>query len=207
MSAYCQKCGAENIDNAKFCKSCGAALYFEAEQKNGTENRTSKSSTMQTVKKVLLWIVVLISLISAFVLFYSIQEQKKWEAKLEKEKVEAEELRIKCANNDGEACYKVSKMPPYEERSDALAKGCRLGNKDACREGQYYKEGCNLQDGESCYMIASQLMQDADSYRSFCDTFPEGDFCQIYKKAARKAKQYNEKACQYGYSQGCMETK
>jgi len=77
MSAYCQKCGAENIDNAKFCKSCGAALYFEAEQKNGTENRTSKSSTMQTVKKVLLWIVVLISLISAFVLFYSIQEQKK----------------------------------------------------------------------------------------------------------------------------------
>lgn len=29
MSQYCMECGAENLDNAQFCKECGKKLYQE----------------------------------------------------------------------------------------------------------------------------------------------------------------------------------
>lgn len=115
-------------------------------------------------------------------------------------------LRNGCANDDAKACYELGQTYYYDEglfnseeiigadeRSEALAKGCQLGNKDACREGEYYKEGCALQDGESCYKLAQNTVTLSSIYSG------------SYKQDEKNAKEYYQKACQYGYSQGCIE--
>jgi hypothetical protein len=37
VSQYCIECGTKNLDNAKFCKDCGKALYQENEDSSNQE--------------------------------------------------------------------------------------------------------------------------------------------------------------------------
>ncbi len=84
-----------------------------------------------------------------------------------------------------------------------MAKGCQLGNKDACREGEYYKEGCELQDGESCYVIAQQIANNGS--RVMCAYNPGSSWCERNKRDQNDIEEYYQKACQYSFSQGCMQ--
>ncbi len=193
MSLKCEKCGAENESGAKFCKNCGTALEIAPQE---TVSVTNGNSTMQTVKKIVVWIAaIIIGIILISVLVDYIQVQKR-EAKIT-------ELRNKCANNDAKACYELGTTFYDDEGKEALAKGCQLGNKDACRAGGYYERGCELKDGESCYKLAHY--GELNPKLMGCRFSTDRDDCpNILKKRSEYEKKYFNLACQYGYSQGCM---
>lgn len=187
----CEKCGTENEDGSKFCKSCGSVLHVEAVQ---TVNPINYNSTISTVKKVAMWIGLGIVAFIALTVMINFISAKKEDSKIR-------ELRNGCANNDAQSCYELGlsdyygtggfnseKSTDYNENQEALAKGCQLGHKDACYAGKYYEAGCSLQDGKSCYEYAKSL--DSILVRRYDD-----------------AKQYYQLSCQYGYSQGCMENR
>jgi hypothetical protein len=132
------------------------------------------------------------------------------------------ELRSGCANNDGQACYKLG-TASYNafsifnsekelldgEKNEALAKGCQLGNKDACCQGGYYEKGCELKDGESCYEVGRHLPPNLNigiAQSITCGVSPKSDGCEeINRIGAVHTKKYNKLACEYGYSQGCIQ--
>jgi hypothetical protein len=206
MSIKCEKCGAENENGAKFCKSCGTALNIEPKQTVSVE---SNNTTLQTVKKVVLWIGI------AFVIFTVLINMVEFiNAKNEDSKIR--ELRNSCANNDAQACYKLGtasyngnnvfsseKSLSDDEKHEALAKSCKLGNKDGCREGGYYERGCELQDGESCYHFGLDKAPLGGGV--ICSVQPDSSECKKYEEYYRiNTKPYLDRACEYGYSQGCL---
>jgi len=197
MSLKCEKCGTENENGAKFCKNCGTALEIAPQE---TVSVTNGNSTMQTVKKIVVWIAaIIIGIILISVLVDYIQVQKR-EAKIT-------ELRNECTNNDAKACYELgTTFYGDNEGKEALAKGCQLGNKDACRAGGYYKEGCELRDGESCYLLANNIAESHTASRVIeCASNSQSSWCKLQKNYDENSiKQYYKRACKYGYSQGCM---
>lgn len=202
----CTKCGTENEDSSKFCKSCGSVLKIAPQERVGV---ASSTSTIQTVKKIVVLVVaIIISIVAILVLVNYIQVQKR-EARIT-------ELRNGCANNDAKACYELvssgilfdSDVPPdRNEINEALAKGCRLGNKDACREAGYYKQGCELRDGESCYLFAQDIHKANGIQGSVsCSMDPSGYECKLAKSFDEAdIKHYLNLACEYEYSQGCIK--
>lgn len=187
----CEKCETENENGSKFCKSCGSSLQVEPVQ---TASSVNNNAMISTVKKIAMWtIIAIVAFITVVILINFVQAKK--------EDSQVRELRNACANNDAQACYELGvlnyfgsgvfhseKTVDFDEGHEALAKGCQLGNANACHAGGYYKEGCNLRNGKSCYEYAKTL----DS---------------ILVREYEKAKQYYQLSCQYGYSQGCMENR
>lgn len=58
MSQFCTSCGAENLDEAKFCKSCGEKLKTEEyqefdkqEKKSYSENNNTENTYQDSVAK------------------------------------------------------------------------------------------------------------------------------------------------------------
>lgn len=201
----CTKCGTENENGAKFCKSCGAALDIAQQE---TVSVANGNSTMQTIKKIVIWVVIAVISFFAVVLIVNFINDKKEDSKVR-------ELRDGCANDNAQACYELGILHYYgtgfnsekslydDEQSEALAKGCQLGNKDACREGGYHERGCELKDGESCYELAHD--GELNPKLPGCQLFPESENCpKILKERSEYEKKYFDLACQYGYSQGCM---
>lgn len=202
----CEKCGTENEDGSKFCKSCGSVLHIEPVQ---TVNPINYNSTISTVKKVAMWIgIAVVAFIAVVILINFIQDKRK-DSKIR-------ELRNGCVNNDAKICYELgiihfyssglfnSEEVLYDEKSTALAKGCQLGNKDACREGGYHKQGCELQDGKSCYELAYYGVENIHLLE--CKISPDSGNClKILKERSEYEKKYFDLACQYGYSKGCMK--
>lgn len=130
----------------------------------------------------------------------------------QKEQQRIIDLKNQCNNNNAKACYEYSMELKYysgeltiKARNEALAKGCQLGNKDACREGEYYKEGCELQDGESCYQLAVIYNNSIKGTAVMCAYNPGSSWCDREKREEREIKEYYQKACDYGYSQGCIQ--
>ncbi|MDD3645517.1 MAG: zinc-ribbon domain-containing protein [Bacteroidales bacterium] len=193
---YCSKCGTENEDGAKFCKSCGTPLGAEPIQPN---NSDSAGNTFQLVKKIVIWGVAFIVLFILGAMLITFVQEKNEENRIQ-------DLRAGCTNNDAQACYELSKSLDYYDsgRNEALAKGCQLGNKDACREGGYHERGCQLQDGQSCFELTTY--GSANPKLVGCQFSPDSYGCdQILKDRKAYEKKYYDLACQYGYSQGCMK--
>ena len=49
---FCPDCGAENKDNAKFCKNCGASLNKAANQDNTLKSKVADSDNAQKASQV-----------------------------------------------------------------------------------------------------------------------------------------------------------
>ena len=47
---FCSKCGTENIDNAMFCKNCGASLYVQQQTQAEKEFYKSPETPKEEVK-------------------------------------------------------------------------------------------------------------------------------------------------------------
>jgi len=164
---------------------------------------TTVKSSKGTIKKIIfvaIAIFVVFAGIAAFVGY--LQEQR--------EQQRITDLINQCNSNNAKACYEYSMELKYYSgerttkiRNEVLAKGCQLGSKDACREGEYYKEGCALQDGESCYKLAQNT--GALSSGIMCANDPGSYWCERAKNEEKDIKEYYQKACQYGYSQGCLQ--
>lgn len=205
----CEKCGIENEDGSKFCKSCGSVLHVEPIQ---SVNQINNNSTISTVKKIAMWIGIAILAFIAIVILINFVHDKREDSKII-------ELRNGCANNNAQSCYELGesdysgygmfnsekKLYP-DEIKEALAKGCQLGNKNACREAGYYLQGCDLQDGESCYLFAADIQKvQGVSGSASCAVEPTGYECKLAKSFGETdIKHYLNLACEYGYSQGCM---
>lgn len=179
-----------------------------------TINPETQTNVVQVVKKIVIWIVAIIIGIAAIVALFVYVENQKREAKHQEEEARITKLKNECANNNSTACYELAinhldGLDNAEKKQEALAKGCQLGNKDACREGKYYEKGCELKDGESCYEVGKELPSNLNigigkSYS--CAVSPKNDGCEeINRIRAVHTKKYNKLACEYGYSQGCMK--
>lgn len=192
---------AQNTDEANTIKS----------ESTPTINPETQKNVIQTVKKIVIWGVVIIIGIILISFLVEFTQAKNEDTKIR-------ELRNGCANNDAKACYELGISDYYvsslnseetvglDEKNEVLAKGCRLGNKDACREGEYYKEGCDLQDGESCYRLSQKIVDTQGLLGgSACDINPESETCRMFKEYdSNDAVKYRNLSCEYGYSQGCI---
>ncbi len=174
-------------------------------------NPETQKNVARIVKKMAIWIVVIIIGIATIVTLVDYVERQKSEAEHQKwiaKMVAEDEARINgCKNNNSEDCYMLGMSnlarENYKAGQEALAKGCQLGNKDACYEGRYYKEGCELQDGRSCYAIAELIA--GSEHDMECFMHPNLSWCKKSKMNEDNMKEYYQKACKYGYSQGCMK--
>lgn len=176
-------------------------------------NQETHKNIVQTVKKIVIWLIAIITGIMLISFLVAFTQAKNEDTKIR-------ELRNGCANNDAKACYELGisdffgsslnseETVGLDEKNEALAKGCQLGNKDACYKGMYYERGCELKDGESCYEVGRHLPSNLNigiAQSITCGVSPKSDGCEeINRISAVHTKKYNKLACEYGYSQGCL---
>lgn len=191
MSIYCQQCETENEDSSKFCKSCGAALHTGQKKTQETEKPINQNTTMQTVKKVAKWISIIIGAIVVIKTIVVYVHSKKEDLKIK-------ELRTSCAENNVQACYELGisyysnrdfqsePLLETQEKRDALSKACRLGSGPACYESgmalrimhigqptspvalEYFRQGCILKDGKSCWWYGNYQLSCEYGYEDGC---------------------------------------
>lgn len=182
MSQYCQKCGTENEDGAKFCKSCGFGLTIESVKPN---NENNSNAIFQILKKVTIWIVAAIVAFFLIIVLLHFNERSA-----------ITDLKDKCVSDDAQACYQLGTFKQgydgvlglthnlhYTEQEEALVKSCRLGNADACYEAgrnasqydvqspigkEYYRQGCLLKDGRSCWWYGNYELSCGYGYEEGC---------------------------------------
>ncbi len=171
-----------------------------------TINPETQTNVVQMVKKIVIWIIVAIVGFYLILIFLKLQESSA-----------ISDLKNKCTSNDATACYQLGVFKEEynsvlwsannlsdQEQSEALAKGCQLGNKDACRKGGYDERGCELKDGESCFNLTHYGKLNLELVS--CQLDSESNNCaNILKKRSEYEKKYSDLACEYGYSEGCMK--
>jgi hypothetical protein len=207
---FCKKCGIENEDNSKFCTGCGAEL--STVQASLVSNKKTSSIVKTALKAMKIIAIALVSIFVLIMLVLYIQ------SKNEDRKIV--NLRAECVNNNADACYEFGSMGlrstlwksekfSFDEQEEAIAKSCNLGNVNACRTSKYYQQACDLHDGASCYLLAKDISNvQGITGTAACNINEESDECKLYKKYNIKDIDiFYKKACEYGYSQGCMENR
>ncbi|WP_323735866.1 zinc ribbon domain-containing protein [Methanosphaera sp. ISO3-F5] len=77
---YCQKCGYENKESAKFCKKCGTALTIHASLKNHNPTSRTDNNSSKNNKIIIISItIIIISLIIAGSILYMSENNSKTE--------------------------------------------------------------------------------------------------------------------------------
>lgn len=199
MSIKCEKCGAENENGAKFCKSCGAALNIPPVQSANTDD---KNSVIKIIIKVSVWIVgiIVVIIIAVFGYFF----------------IKTTALKSGCENNNAQACYDFSNLDgpfsSYDEKTEAANKACRLGNADGCYDIFEYQKACDLKLGKGCYESAQReltIYYDDSKTKMVCSDFTyEMNRAYCDKSRAKLLESIIplfKLACEYGYEQGCTQ--
>lgn len=74
MIVFCQKCGAENKDEDKFCTSCGAELGAKeavSQKEEGKNDSTPKKKSKKTITGAQLVLIIILTL-ALYVIFVTI---------------------------------------------------------------------------------------------------------------------------------------